>query len=242
MSHLTGAERARYVQEMFSRIARYYDLMNRVMTTGQDSRWRRVVIGLAGLPPGGWLLDLGAGTGDLAGEALRQQPLGHVLAADFTLEMMCVGQERNHRQPLMDDLLVWSAADATRLPFPERIFEAVVSGFLLRNVNDVAGCLAEQYRVLKPGGRLVALDTTPPAHTPLAPLIRFYLHTVIPALGRLIAGQAEAYQYLPDSTEGFLEPEQLAVRLQETGFQQVRFQRRMFGTIAIHWARKPKTG
>ena len=72
-------------------------------------------------------------------------------------------------------------------------------------------------------------------------MIRFHLHTVIPVLGRLIAGQAEAYQYLPDSTEGFLEPEQLASRLQETGFQDVRFQRRMFGTIAIHWARKPST-
>ena len=242
MSNLTGAERARYVQEMFGRIARDYDLMNRVMTAGQDIRWRRAVIDLAGLTPGGWLLDLGAGTGDLAREALRQQPAGHILAADFTLEMMRVGQERNHRLPLPPDLIVWSAADATRLPFPEESFEAVVSGFLLRNVNNVAGCLAEQYRVLKPGGRLVALDTTPPTRSPLAPLIRFHLHTVIPTLGRLIARQAEAYQYLPDSTEGFLDPEQLAARLQETGFQDVRFQRRMFGTIAIHWARKPRTG
>jgi demethylmenaquinone methyltransferase/2-methoxy-6-polyprenyl-1,4-benzoquinol methylase len=242
MTQLNGAQRARYVQEMFSRIAGHYDLMNRVMTAGQDIHWRKEVIHLAGLPTGGWLLDLGAGTGDLAREAIRQQPSGHVLAADFTLEMMRVGQEHSRRQALPDSRLVWSAADATRLPFPERTFEAVVSGFLLRNVNDIKRCLAEQYRVLKPGGCLVALDTTPPPRTPLAPLIRFHLHTVIPTLGRLITGQAEAYQYLPDSTEGFLEPEQLAARLQETGFQEVRFQRRMFGTIAIHWARKPGTG
>ena len=242
MVDLTGAERARYVQEMFSRIAGHYDLMNRVMTAGQDIRWRRVVIRLAGLPPDGWLLDLGAGTGDLAREALRQQPDGHSLAADFTLEMMRVGQEHTNRQPLPAGRLVWSTADAIRLPFPERAFEAVVSGFLLRNVNDLQRCLAEQYRVLKPGGRLVALDTTPPPRNALAPLIRFHLHTVIPALGRLIAGQAEAYQYLPDSTEGFLEVEQLAARLQGTGFEQVGFQRRMFGTIAIHWARRPMSG
>ncbi len=242
MTDLTGAERARYVQQMFSRIARHYDLMNRVMTAGQDIRWRKAVIGLAGLPEGGRLLDLGAGTGDLAREALRQQPCAQVVAADFTLEMMRVGQEHSQRQPLPAGCLAWSAADATRLPFPERTFAAVVSGFLLRNVPDLKGCLAEQYRVLEPGGRLVALDTTPPPRTALAPLIRFHLHTVIPTLGKLIAGQAEAYQYLPDSTEGFLEPEQLASRLQETGFQDVRFQRRMFGTIAIHWARKPRTG
>jgi demethylmenaquinone methyltransferase / 2-methoxy-6-polyprenyl-1,4-benzoquinol methylase len=239
MTDLTGAERARYVQEMFSRIAQHYDLMNRVMTGGQDIRWRKAVVSLAGLPAGGWLLDLGAGTGDLGREALRQQPDGLVLAADFTLEMMRIGQERLHRQPLPTGRLFWSAADAIRLPFPERTFEAVVSGFLLRNVTDVPGCLSEQYRVLKPGGRLVALDTTPPPRTLIAPLIRFHLHTVIPSLGRLIAGQAEAYQYLPDSTEGFLEPEQLAARLQEAGFEEVRYQRRMFGTIAIHWARKP---
>lgn len=242
MANLTGAERARYVQEMFSRIAGDYDLMNRVMTAGQDIRWRRAVIRLAGLPPGGWLLDLGAGTGDLAREALRQQPSGHILAADFTLEMMHVGQEHTNRQSLAAGRLIWSTADATRLPFSERTFEAVVSGFLLRNVNDLPRCLAEQYRVLKPGGRFIALDTTPPPRTPLAPLIRFHLHTIIPVLGRLIAGQAEAYQYLPDSTEGFLEPEQLAARLQETGFEEVRFQRRMFGTIAIHWARRPWSG
>jgi demethylmenaquinone methyltransferase/2-methoxy-6-polyprenyl-1,4-benzoquinol methylase len=242
MTNLTGAQRAHYVQQMFSRIARRYDLMNRVMTAGQDTRWRRAVIDLAGLPEGGWLLDLGAGTGDLAREALRQQSAGQVVAADFTLEMMRVGQERSRCQPLYVSGLVWSAANATQLPFPERTFEAVVSGFLLRNVTDLPRSLAEQYRVLKPGGRLVALDTTPPPRTPLAPLIRLHLHTVIPALGRLIAGQAEAYQYLPDSTEGFLEPEQLAARLQETGFQDVRFQRLMFGTIAIHWARKPNTG
>jgi demethylmenaquinone methyltransferase/2-methoxy-6-polyprenyl-1,4-benzoquinol methylase len=242
MASLTGAERARYVQEMFSRIAGHYDLMNRVMTAGQDIRWRKAVIELAGLPPDGWLLDLGAGTGDLARQALWQQPSGYILATDFTLEMMRVGMEHTQQHALPAGQLVWSAADATRLPFPERTFEAVVSGFLLRNVNDVPRCLAEQYRVLKPGGRLVALDTTPPPRSALAPLIRFHLHTVIPALGRLIAGQAEAYQYLPDSTEGFLEPEQLAARLLATGFQEVRFQRRMFGTIAIHWARKPRTG
>ncbi|MBN2548220.1 MAG: ubiquinone/menaquinone biosynthesis methyltransferase [Anaerolineales bacterium] len=239
MSHLTGGERSQYVQTMFTRIARRYDLMNRVMTAGQDVRWRREVIRRAALPKGGRLLDLGAGTGDLAREALRQCAGCQPIAADFTLEMMLIGRRRLQNSPEEARKLAWSAADATRLPFPRASFEAVVSGFLLRNVNDLPGSLAEQYRVLRPGGRIVCLDTSPPPSGPLNPFIRFHLHTIIPTLGRVITGQAEAYRYLPDSTEAFLEPEQLAAQLIEAGFQEVGYQRRMFGTISIHWGTKP---
>lgn len=232
MANLKGIERANYVKEMFSRIAERYDLMNRLMTAGQDVRWRREVIRRAALPPNGWLLDLGAGTGDLAREAMLQCPSGRAIAADFTLDMMRAGKASN-------TWLDWCAADAFCLPFPDEVFDAVVSGFLLRNLSDVLQSITEQFRVLKPGGRVVALDTTPPLQTPLAPIIRFHLHTVIPTLGRLITGHAEAYKYLPDSTEGFLEPERLAARLLTAGFQKVSFHRLMFGTIAIHWGYKP---
>ena len=240
MTNLTGGERAQYVQGMFSRIARRYDLMNRVMTLGQDVRWRQQVIRRAAIPGHGRLLDLGAGTGDLAREALRQCPTCLCIAADFTLEMMRVGQANLEAQAGSSSQFIhWSGADAQHLPFPDGHFDAVVSGFLLRNVTDISQSLAEQYRVLKPGGRIVALDTSPPPKTVLLPFIRFHLHTVIPALGRLLTGQADAYQYLPDSTENFLEPERLASRLQEAGFQDSGFCRLMFGTIAIHWGQKP---
>ena len=230
LSEQSGMERARAVQEMFTRIAPRYDLMNRLMTFGQDVSWRKEVIQRARLSAGQRLLDLGAGTGDLAGEALRQQPDLRVTAADFTLRMMVFGQAR-YPAGRPD----WSAADARKLPFPEATFDAVVSGFLLRNVTDLPGSLSEQYRVLKPGGRIVCLDTSPPPDNFLAPFIRFHLHTVIPTLGKLISGQVEAYQYLPDTTENFLAPERLAARLVEAGFQEVGFRRLMFGTIAIHW-------
>jgi demethylmenaquinone methyltransferase / 2-methoxy-6-polyprenyl-1,4-benzoquinol methylase len=147
--------------------------------------------------------------------------------------MMRVGQDRFDGAEIS-----WAAADAGCLPFPSETFDAVVSGFLLRNLSDLDRSLREQYRVLKPGGRIVTLDTTPPPAGMLAPLIRFHLHTVIPTLGQWIAGQAEAYQYLPDSTEGFLEPERLAGRLLDAGFYQAGFQRLMFGTVAIHWGIK----
>ena len=235
MANLTGAARERYVQEMFTQIAHRYDLMNRLMTAGQDVHWRKEVIRLAQLPPRGRLLDLGAGTGDLAREVLHRHPDNRVVAADFTLEMMSVGKTRHaDGQAQMN----WTAADALRLPFPSGSFDAVVSGFLMRNVSDVRTCLQEQYRLLRRGGRIVILDTAPPPDNLLLPFIHFHLHSVIPTLGRLISGQAEAYHYLPDSTEAFLRPQQMTLRLLEAGFRNVSFQLKMFATVAILWGEK----
>ena len=233
MTHLTGSERSRYVQAMFTRIAHRYDRMNRLMTAGQDVRWRREVIQRAGLPSNGYLLDLGAGTGDLAREALRQHPASRAVAADFTLEMMRMGRRR-----LETAHLVWSAADALQLPYPQDTFDAIVSGFLLRNVSDIRQALREQYRLLKPGGRVVSLDTTRPPANLLSPVINLYLHVVIPTLGELVTGDSDAYKYLPDSTEAFLGAEQLASRMIAAGFREVGFRRVMFGTVAIHWGTK----
>jgi demethylmenaquinone methyltransferase/2-methoxy-6-polyprenyl-1,4-benzoquinol methylase len=230
LANLSGEARAGYVQDMFARIAPRYDLMNRLMTAGQDGSWRREVIRRAELPPGGALLDLGTGTGDLAMEAKLQCPDCRPIAADFTLEMMRVGQGRPRA-----DLLHWSAADTLDLPFPEHTFDAVVSGFLMRNVGDIARALREQYRVLKPGGQLVILDTTRPPENLISPFIRFHLHVIIPTLGRLITGHSEAYTYLPESTEKFLRAEALVAHLARAGFRQIGFRRRMLGTVAIHW-------
>jgi demethylmenaquinone methyltransferase/2-methoxy-6-polyprenyl-1,4-benzoquinol methylase len=147
--------------------------------------------------------------------------------------MMLVGKA--HHTPTKID---WSAADALCLPFPNDAFDAVVSGFLLRNVIDINQCLQEQYRVLKAGGFAVALDTTRPARNTLRPLIDFYLHVFIPNLGRIITGEADAYTYLPETTENFLQAEKLAALMEEACFQQVGFRRLMFGTVAIHWGMK----
>lgn len=230
MTQLQGRERARYVQSMFARIAGRYDLMNRLMTGFQDIRWRRMVIRLARLAPSQRLLDLGTGTGDLARAGLVQQPGISVTAADFTLEMMRVGKR--------SDSLDWCAADALSLPYGPGSFDAVVSGFLMRNVADLPKALKEQFRVLKPGGRIVILDTTRPARSLLSPFIHFHMHVIIPALGNLLTGVREAYTYLPESSEGFLTAGQLASRLEEAGFHDIVFKRLMFGTIAIHSAEK----
>lgn len=230
--NLTDPERADYVQGMFARIAHRYDLMNRLMTAGQDAHWRREVIQRTALPSDGNLLDLGAGTGDLASEAWRQYPGCNVVAADFTLQMIHFGKRR------ASAAVDWSAADALRLPFPTGMFDAAVSGFLLRNVTNITQVLSEHYRVLKPAGMMVALDTTRPPRSLLSPLIGVHLKVVIPALGQLVTGDREAYTYLPDSTAGFLTAEQLAARMVFAGFRGVGFRRLMFDTVAIHWGMK----
>lgn len=230
MTHLTGKERATYVQNMFTRIARRYDLMNRLMTGGQDIQWRRKVIQLTRLPHHARLLDVGTGTGDLAREALAQFPQANVVAADFTLEMMRAGQKSG--------VLDFSAADALHLPFRDALFDAAVSGFFVRNVIDLQKALQEQYRVLKKGGRIVILDTTRPRKNLLSPLIWLHMHVVIPLLGALLTGTREAYRYLPESTEGFVTAEELAARMAAAGFKQISYERLMFGTVAIHWGIK----
>jgi demethylmenaquinone methyltransferase/2-methoxy-6-polyprenyl-1,4-benzoquinol methylase len=230
MTQLTGDERAAYVQNMFTHIAKRYDLMNRLMTGFQDVRWRKRVIQLARLTNAASLLDLGTGTGDLAREALSQFPSAKVTAADFTLEMMRVGQ---HVGPLN-----FSTADALRLPFNDSAFDAVVSGFLMRNVIDLQKAIQEQFRVLKPGGHVVILDTTRPKRNLLSPFIWIHMHVIIPTVGGLLSGMRDAYTYLPDTTEGFVTAEKLASHLTAAGFKNVGFQRLMFGTIAIHWGEK----
>lgn len=191
MTHLTGPARAAYVQSLFTRIARRYDVLNRLMTGGQDLRWRKQVIDLAQLPRGGWLLDLGTGTGDLAFEALRRDPTLRVTGGDFTLAMMRVGQARP-----AGGRVKWAGTDALHLPFPDGTFDAVVSGYLMRNVEAVPPAWAEQYRVLKPGGRGVCLDTTPPPAHWVAPRYQLLLARHHPRAGAAGCGRGRGV-YLP---------------------------------------------
>lgn len=235
MSDLPGQAHSRFVRRMFGRIAPQYDRLNRWMTFGRDRVWRTELVRRLALPAAPHVLDLGAGTGDLALETLRQRPAARVLAVDFTPEMLRLGRLRPG-----GERVTWVVADAARLPVPQAAFDAVISGFLLRNVPDLAGVLAEERRVLRPGGKIASLDTTPPPASWLRPWISFHLHTVIPCLGSIFAADREAYTYLPDSTERFLDAESLAKRMAETGFSKVSFVRRMFGTIALHWGIRPR--
>ena len=237
MAQLSGDERSEYVQAMFDRIAGRYDLINRLISGGQDLKWRRFVVEMAALPPDGALLDIAAGTGDIAFEALKRAPGSRIVGADFALQMMQVGRRRS---PLGSQI-AWAGADALRLPFADGSFDAVASGYLMRNVVDIGQTLAEQKRVLKPGGRIVILDTSPPPDSLLKPLILLHLRCGIPLIGRVIGGKqaSDAYRYLPESTAAFKTPLELARLVEAAGFTDVRYKSLMFGSMAVHWAVKP---
>jgi demethylmenaquinone methyltransferase / 2-methoxy-6-polyprenyl-1,4-benzoquinol methylase len=234
-SQLKGQAKADYVQNMFDRIAERYNIMNRLMTAGQDQRWRRFVIQKANIPRDGYVLDLATGTGDIAFEALHSEPTANVIGADFSLPMMHVGQRNT-----LGKHVEWCGADAMRLPFVDNSFDAVTSGYLVRNVIDIHQTLSEQLRILKPGGTMVILDTSPPPPSLLRPFIKIHLKYVIPFMGRLISGKngADAYQYLPESTQSFKTPYELATIMREVGLQNVDYKTFMFSTMAVHWGTK----
>jgi demethylmenaquinone methyltransferase/2-methoxy-6-polyprenyl-1,4-benzoquinol methylase len=218
---------------MFDAIAGRYDLMNRVMTMGQDQQWRRFVVEKAGNPAGGWMLDLATGTGDIAALSRASYHDARVIGADFSQNMLREAQKRFAGQPVS-----WQACDANRLPYSDNVFESVTFGYLLRNVDDAVRVLREVHRVLKPGGRVVCLDTTPPAKNLLYPFIRLYFAYGIPLMGRMIADDEAAYAYLTGSTMDFHSAEALADAFREAGFNAVGYRKFMLGTIGIHWGKK----
>jgi demethylmenaquinone methyltransferase/2-methoxy-6-polyprenyl-1,4-benzoquinol methylase len=231
------AEKPRYVAAMFGRIAQRYDLMNTLMTAGQDAAWRRIVAETAlGAERGNGqqtrtpaVLDVGTGTGKLAEALLRASPGAHVVGVDFTFGMLRAAPSG----------LALTAGDALRLPFADTRFDAIVSAFVVRNLADVPQGISEQVRVLRPGGRLVVLETTPGPAGFLRPFYRLFFRRIVPVVGRLIAGDGSAYTYLPESTLAFLEPARLADLLRQQGLEDVTSRRLALGCVAVTAGRKP---
>jgi demethylmenaquinone methyltransferase/2-methoxy-6-polyprenyl-1,4-benzoquinol methylase len=190
---------------MFDAIADRYDLMNRVMTFGQDRRWKEFVVDRGGKIGDGWILDLACGTGEIAEQFRRSNPEARIVGADFSRNMLIRAQ---HDLPAAS--IRFQACDANHLPYRDGVFRAVSFGYLLRNVDDSRIVLKEVNRVLSEGGRVICLDTTPPARNLLYPFIRIYLAVVIPLLGRFIARDRSAYAYLTGSTMEFHDADTLS--------------------------------
>jgi len=226
-------EKARYVQEMFTRIARRYDLMNSLMTGGRHQAWRRVAARLATPQPGGLALDVATGTGDLALALLTETQVRGVVGVDFSDGMLKVGREKLRRlDPTGRVSLV--AGDALRLPFPDKTFACVTSAFLLRNLADLAQGFTEMRRVTQAGGKVVALEITEPALPGWSVVFRWYFRRLVPLLGALVSGDREAYTYLPQSVARFLPPPELARLMERLGLRDVAYRRLGLGTVTIH--------
>jgi demethylmenaquinone methyltransferase/2-methoxy-6-polyprenyl-1,4-benzoquinol methylase len=225
--------KADFVRAMFARVARCYDFMNRLMTLGRDRAWRRYVARQAALPQEGLALDVATGTADLALALTQCYPQGRVVGVDFCPKMVEIGRakvatvEENPR-------IRFVIGDALQLPFADGCFDAVTSGFALRNVANIPQAFAEMGRVVKAGGRVINLEIARPTLPVFRQLFHVYFYRLVPLVGRFIAGQKEAYHYLPHSLTHFLSPEELKAVMERVGLSQVWYRRLMLGAVAVH--------
>jgi demethylmenaquinone methyltransferase/2-methoxy-6-polyprenyl-1,4-benzoquinol methylase len=230
--------KARYVNRMFDQIAPKYDLMNRIMTFGLDQGWRKVVVRESELKFGDLALDVATGTGDIAlmlAEAVGLK--GHVVASDFSLEMMQPGPGKAEIKGV-GSVVQFMAADALNLPYADNSFNAVTTGFAMRNVVDIQGAFSEMRRVLKPGGRLVCLEVAKPKIALVRWGHQLYFNKIVPLIGGMISGHKEAYTYLPESAKNFPPPEELKRIMERAGLREVRYRLYSLGAVAIHVATK----
>ncbi|HEY1458390.1 MAG TPA: bifunctional demethylmenaquinone methyltransferase/2-methoxy-6-polyprenyl-1,4-benzoquinol methylase UbiE [Solirubrobacteraceae bacterium] len=229
-SSQAGRLEAPEVRAMFDRIAGVYDLMNTAMTAGLHHRWRERAADLARVENGSSVLDVACGTGDLALElARRVAPEGRVLGSDFSEGMLDRARKKNRFGELLD--FQW--ADALDLPYPDDEFDAATVGFGARNFSDLGRGLREMTRVVRPAGRVVVLEITSPTRPPLSFFFDLWFDRIVPALGR-IAGDPDAYGYLPDSVKRFPGPSALAGEMARAGLADITYLLTAGGIIAIH--------
>lgn len=229
-----GRLEAGQVRAMFDRIAGVYDVMNTAMTAGLHHRWRARAADLARIGPGSRTLDVATGTGDMAIElARRVMPGGDVIGTDFSEAMLDRARSKAPQ-------LRFEWGDALELPYPDASFDAATVGFGARNFSDLRRGLREMTRVVRPGGRVVVLEITTPTRPPLSTFFRVWFDHLVPALGR-VAGDSDAYTYLPSSVRRFPGPEQLAAELERAGLTDIGYLITAGGIIAIHAGTVPET-
>jgi demethylmenaquinone methyltransferase / 2-methoxy-6-polyprenyl-1,4-benzoquinol methylase len=233
------------VDDVFHSVASRYDLMNDLMSGGLHRAWKDALV-TAVNPPRARpapeakasarpfaLLDLAGGTGDIAFRVLEAGGGTRATVVDINTDMLAVGRARAADRKL-DDAITFVEGNAEELPFPDRSYDAVTIAFGIRNVPRIAAALTEAYRVLRMGGRFLCLEFSAVDVPGLATLYDFYSFNVIPALGRAVTDDAEAYRYLVESIRRFPRPDAFAEMMRAAGFARVSFQRMSGGIVALH--------
>ena len=240
MSRADLSKRPNDVAAMFDGIAERYDLLNDVLSFGQDRWWRRVVAATVAARPGERVLDIAAGTG--TSSRTFTEAGAFCIACDFSFGMLKVGARRaaSGQQPAGAGLMRFVAGDAVRLPFADRSFDAVTISFGLRNVADPDAALAEMLRVTRPGGRLVICEFGHLQQPALDAFYARYLAAALPAVARRLSPAAEAYEYLAESIKHWPRQEELARRMRDVGWTAIRWRNLTLGVVAVHAARRPE--
>ena len=230
---VSTGEKADLVRGVFDSVATRYDLMNDLMSAGMHRLWKRHTVDQAAVRPGQAVLDLAGGTGDLARAfARRVGKDGHVVLADINMAMLERGRERLVDAGVAGNLSI-AQVDAQQLPFADQSFDCITIAFGLRNVTDKEAALAAMYRVLKPGGKALILEFSEPLEA-LRPAYDLYSFKVLPMLGRLVANDAESYQYLAESIRMHPNQETLKGMMEATGFVRCRYRNLAGGIVALH--------
>ena len=224
--------------DMFSRIARSYDALNRLLSLGSDLRWRRILVRRTAALPAARLLDACAGTAELAIGLATSYPEASVVGVDASEGMLAIARRKVREKGLAGRIALLQA-DVLQLPFPDCAFDAAVVAFGLRNISDRQRGVRELVRVVRPGGRLLVLEFAPPASSFSGVLFWFYLSRVIPAIGGFVSGEPRAYRYLHASVVGFLKPAEVVSLLHGQGLRAVRTLPLTAGIACLFTAERP---
>lgn len=223
------------VQKMFGDIAPRYDLLNRLLSCGQDQYWRKRAVARLAPQSDERFLDIATGTADVALEIIRNVPMGaaQVVGIDFSEKMLELAQQKINSQDRADSIQLESGS-AESLPFEDNYFDGTTTAFGVRNFSDVSQSLNEMHRVLKPGGRCMILEFSLPKNSVLNTLYRFYFEVLLPKVGRLISKHPSAYTYLPETVASFPVRKEFSSLMQQAGFTNVTYKELTFGVVILY--------
>ena len=226
-------EKAGMVHGVFTRVANRYDLMNDLMSAGIHRLWKDAMMDWLAPRPGQRLLDVAGGTGDVAFRFLKRAPGASAVVCDMTEAMLVAGRQRADAEKMAESL-DWVVGDAMALPFPSNSFDVYTISFGIRNVTRIADALAEAYRVLRPGGRLMVLEFSQIPNDLMQKVYDLYSFNIIPVMGQIVAGDCDSYQYLVESIRKFPDQESFAAMIRQAGFGQVKYRNLTMGVAALH--------